>query len=84
MGDGLTLEKLKIDERLREVEIHGATTNQILKDIDKSLVQLIEKVKTQNGRVTKLENWKTYILGGMGVMGGGVTLLGVAVSWFKH
>lgn len=40
MGDGLTLEKLKIDERLREVEKHMAEGNPIRQQLMDSVERL--------------------------------------------
>ena len=55
-GEILTLEKLKIDERLRSLEISSAGKVEILKRIDGTLTELVANVKIQNGRVNKLEN----------------------------
>lgn len=61
-GEILTLEKLKIDERLRSLEISSAGKVEILKRIDGTLTELVANVKIQNGRVNKLENkWHTVL-----------------------
>jgi len=65
VSDGLTLEKLKIDDRLREVEVHMAENKTILHQMAETLTSLNLKVGIQNGRVTKLEGWKAWILGGV-------------------
>lgn len=70
MPEGLTLEKLKIDDRLREVELHMAANNITLKQISETLDKLDVKVGIQNGRVNKLENIKTYAAGAVGAIGG--------------
>lgn len=48
MSDGLTLEKMKIDERLRSVESHMAEAQEARKNI-------IGKLETLNVSVVKLE-----------------------------
>lgn len=83
MSDGLTLEKLKIDERLRNVETHMALSNQSLGVISELLKSLDARVAIQNGRVTKLENWKTYILGGIGAVGGVFAFIVTVLNWLK-
>ncbi len=65
----LTLEKLKIDERLRAVEQGHAGNKVLLHTISESLTQLVSKVTIQNGRVSKLENWQSYLMGGVGAVG---------------
>lgn len=66
-----TLEKMKIDERLRSVENSSTTNSFILKEIH-------EMVKKQNGRVGKLEKWQSFVIGGTVVITGLVTY-GLAV-----
>ncbi len=68
MGDGLTLEKLKIDERLRAVESHIAAEAESRKNLIEVLQALVEKVGRQNGRIGKLEIWRGTIIGGMAVI----------------
>ncbi len=84
MGDGLTLEKLKIDERLRGVETHMEGNKITLHNIAESLTSLNLKVGIQNGRITKLENWKAYVLGGIGGVGGIFGIISLLISWIKH
>lgn len=79
MSDGLTLEKLKIEERLRSVEQTLAGQNQTLSGIVTQLIELNNKVGIQNGRVRKLEDWKVYVFGGVcalsGIVGASVTVI---------
>lgn len=82
MNDGLTLEKLKIVEKLEKLEenmhtssVHIATTNLLLVNIDKTLTELKDAKVTQNGRISKLENWQAKILGALGVMGLGMPVI---------
>lgn len=56
----LTLEKLKIRDDLTSLIIEVRFANA-------TLLELKEKVKTQNGRIGKLENWRSYTLGAMAV-----------------
>lgn len=84
MSDGLTLEKLKIDERLRAVENHIAEGNIIFKNLDNTLMGLSGKIGIQNGRINKLENWKSYIVGSMGAIGAIFGMVAVIISWTKH
>ena len=75
MSDGLTLEKLKIEERLRSVEMQTARLlshwmsefggGNTPGNINVTLNKIEELIKEQNGRVKKLEEWKVYILGGI-------------------
>lgn len=51
-----------------DVVSHIATTNQVLKDVDGSIRALDDKVGIQNGRILKLENWRSWILGGLTVV----------------
>lgn len=83
MSDGLTLEKLKIEERLRGVETHMALNNQSLIQISELLKSLDDRVAIQNGRVFKLESWKSYILGGVGATGGIFAFIVTILNWFK-
>ena len=100
MSDGLSLEKLKIDERLRKVEeqtvrlishmesefgsanTEGNLTG-ALNRIEGSLKALNERVAIQNGKVRKLEDWKTYCLGGAGMLGGLITFVFFIVDKIK-
>lgn len=84
MGDGLTLEKLKIDERLREVEKHISAETESRNNLIAVLQALVEKVGKQNGRIGKLENWKAYILGGIGGIGGLFGVTSLIITWIKH
>lgn len=68
MSDGLTLEKLKIDERLRDVEKHMSGNIKVLEGFTLALGELKEKVGKQNGRVGKLEAWRAGVLGMMGII----------------
>lgn len=66
-----------------EVVAHMATTNEKLDNICSEIKGLKEAKITQNGRIGKLENWKSYILGGFGCIGGLITLAGVVILWIK-
>ncbi len=48
---------------------HMATTNSKLENIHATLVCLDGKVGKLNGRIGKLENWRSYILGAVGAVG---------------
>lgn len=78
MEDKFTLEKLKIDERLRGVEVHMAGSVEVLKYIKEGIDSLNVKVGIQNGRVSKLEHDRAYVMGGCAVIG---AIVGVI---FKH
>lgn len=82
--DGLTLEKLKINDRLIVLEIQNAAKMEILARIEKSVDGLVERVGIQNGRVSKLENWRSYVFGSMGALGGVCTVVALLIGWVKH
>lgn len=84
MGSDLTLEKMKIDDRLRAVEVHIAGRNEMDKMTVVALNNLTEKVGKQNGRINKLENWKAYILGVAGAIGGFFGGVSLIIAWIKH
>lgn len=69
-GSELTLEKLEVAKRLVAVEITLAETNVHLETIAGILVELKDAKVIQNGRISKLENWKSYLVGGIGAIGG--------------
>jgi hypothetical protein len=39
-----------------------------LQDLKKDAIEIKEQVKKTNGRVTALENWRWFIIGGMAVV----------------
>ena len=77
MGDGLTLEKLKIAEGL-------ATNTEAIKNMGETLVKLEAKVTIQNGKVNKLENIYSYAMGIIGTIGFIFGLIVVVLNWIKH
>lgn len=56
--DGITERR---DVSWREVTDHMEKTNVVLGE-------LVDKVGKQNGRIAKLENWRSYMLGGIAVI----------------
>lgn len=67
-----------------EIAVHMAITNNALK-------ALTEQITKQNGRVTNLENivsklvnWKSYILGVGGAVGGMLTCAALIVQAWHH
>lgn len=76
-NNDFTLEKLKIAENL-------ATNTEAIKNCTLILTKLEEKVGQQNGRIAKLENWRSYVLGGAGVLSGTITFVYFIVDKIKH
>ena len=70
MSDGLTLEKMEVVKRLSKLEINVAETNLHLRSIAEILVEAKTDKKTQDDKIRKLEDWKNYVLGGIGAIGG--------------
>lgn len=94
MSDGLTLEKLKIDERLREVEKHMAEGTIIRQQIVKQLEhcanildKIEERMESLDKRVTALESTekerKKAHDGMMTIAVGAITMaIGTFMVWF--
>lgn len=61
MGDDLTLEKLKIDERLREVELHMAEAKPVREEIAKSLVRMEKTLESVDGKLDSHEKRIAHI-----------------------
>lgn len=55
------------EDKWDSVISHMATTNAELKNMTEVMGELKEKVGKQNGRIAKLETWRAYILGAIGV-----------------
>lgn len=72
----LTLEKMKIDERLRGVELHVAASNVIFTNLTKAIDALTEKIGNQNGRIGRLENDRAWVLGAFAVVLIAIKLIG--------
>lgn len=58
MGDGLTLEKLKIDERLRAVEAHMAEAKPFRDNLTASIERLEKTVASINSKIEPIEDLK--------------------------
>ena len=56
MGDGLTLEKLKIDERLRAVEAHMAESKPFRENILSAISRLESSVKSIDDKTAPIES----------------------------
>lgn len=98
MSDGLTLEKLKIDDRLREVEKHMAEGSIIRQQLVKQLehcATILDKIETRieslDKRITELERgekgrkdaYKEAHDGMMKIAIGAITMaIGTFVVWF--
>jgi hypothetical protein len=52
-----------------DIIAHMAKTNEALSNITETLVELKEAKKIQNGRIGKLENWRSWMIGGMAAIG---------------
>lgn len=93
MGDDLTLEKLKIDERLRDVELHMAEAKPIREEIAKSLGRIEKtmesvdsKLDSHEKRISGIEaseeSRKKSVENVMKVAWGALTMaIGAAVIW---
>lgn len=59
---------------------------QIGKQNSDSLRELNEKVAIQNGRVGKLENWRSYMLGAVAVLSTMMLsiMVPVSIAWLHH
>ncbi len=84
MSDGLTLEKLKVNDRLIELEKISAGSKEILEQISKDVALIHVKVGIQNGRVGKLENWQSWMYGGFAMVGFLFSMAAVLISYSKH
>ena len=63
------------DERRRNVNwdqiiSHMAATNEKLDSIKSECTELKNSIKLQNGRIGKLENWRSWMVGGMATITG--------------
>ncbi len=58
MGDGLTLEKLKIDERLRAVEAHMAESKPFRENLAAAIGRLEKSVESINTKIAPIEDLK--------------------------
>lgn len=64
----LTLEKLKIDERLRAVENHISAGNVIFENLTNAIKNLTINLAEQSKEIGKLKNDRAWALGGMAVI----------------
>ncbi len=48
--------------------VDHVSVNDALNTIQKTLTKVLEQTEKTNGRVSKLENWKAYILGAVAVL----------------
>lgn len=56
--------------------IHSLTEKELLVAIAVTLNAACAKIETQNGRIGKLEAWRSYIMGGLAVIGIAVGIIG--------
>ncbi len=60
--------------------------NEGMDSIRHSIEELKQLLIKQNGRITKLENWKSWVLGAAcaGAGGGGFAFISIMMGWIKH
>lgn len=51
-------------------------TNRNFRELSESQIDIQKRIKI-------LEDWRTYVIGGLGTIGGGVTLIALLISWVK-
>jgi len=67
----------------RQMQIDPVQFGQLLERIDTmhdDIKEIKKDVKTQNSRVGKLENWKSYVIGGWAVF---LVALGLVVKFWR-
>lgn len=62
---------------------HGLNGQATEGNTTRQLREISTRVAIQNGRVSKLENWRSYVIGIGGACGGILTLLTLLVAWIK-
>lgn len=53
---------------MAEIPFSNRELNEKFTDIRETLAQILEQTKRTNGRISKLENWRAYVIGALSIL----------------